>query len=138
VDDVTSNVLGQLQGQGSGSTLPSTVIVQEDAVDNVLRLVLEKRNEELERELRGLRFLLWRANPKSKAELEHMVKLMLPLHHEVLMKIPVEDYVVHWQAAIVRPGHGMDDRILENDTDSQAGEGAILETKTSTLAAIAK
>ena len=130
-----SNDPGQLRRQGSEPTVPSVAVVQEDTVDNaVLRLVLVTRNEELERELRGLRFLLWRANPKFKAELGHMVKLILPLHHEELMKNPVEDYVMHWQAAIVSPGDGMDDRISEND-GADSGE----EVRPSpSLAAIAK
>ena len=91
------------------------------SVDDTLRLLLVTRNEELERELRGLRFLLWRANPRAKAKLGAIVKLLLPLHHEELMKSPVEDFVVHWQAAVVPPasGQGIDDRIMESDdTDS--------------------
>jgi len=129
-----SNDPGQLRRQGTEPTVPSAAVVQEDTVDNVLRLVLVTRNE-LERELRGLRFLLWRANPKFKAELGHMVKLILPLHHEELVKNPVEDYVVNWQAAIISsPGDGMDDRISEND-GADSGE----EVRPSpSLAAIAK
>jgi len=124
---VISNIPGpgQPRRQESEPTLPSVAAVQgdSDTVDSVLRLVLVTRNEELERELRGLRFLLWRANPKFRAELEHIVKLILPLHHEEVMKNPIEDYVAHWQAAIP-PGHGMDNRILENDdADFESVEG---------------
>ena len=137
-----SNVPGHFRRQGSEPTVPSAAVGQEDTVGNVLRLVLVTRNEELERELRGLRFLLWRANPKFKAELEHMVKLILPLHHEELIKNPVEDYVVNWQAAIVSsPGNATDDGILKSD-DTDSGEKAVpepnAETESFTLAAIAK
>ena len=91
-------------------------MVPDETVDNVLRLLLVTRNEELEQELRGLRFLLWRANPKAKAELGNIVKRTLPLHHEELMKSPVEDFVVHWQAAVVPSGNeGLSDRIMENE-----------------------
>jgi hypothetical protein len=89
------------------------------AVDNTLRLLLVARNEELEQELWGLRFLLWRASPRAKAELGSIVKRVLPLHHEELMKSPVEDFVVHWQAAVVPSGHdGMDESEVDTGTDS--------------------
>ncbi|KAH9955040.1 hypothetical protein BC827DRAFT_1371768 [Russula dissimulans] len=58
VDDVTFNGPGQLLRQGSEQSLLSAAVVQEDTIDNVPRLVLMTQNEELERELRGLRFLL--------------------------------------------------------------------------------
>jgi hypothetical protein len=61
------------------------------SVDNTLRLLLVTRSSELEQELRGLRFLLWRASPKAKAVLGNIVKRTLPLHDEELMKSPVED-----------------------------------------------
>ena len=92
-------------------------------IHNTFRLLLATRNEELEGELRSLRFLLWRASPMAtRSKLGNVVKAMLPLHHdsEELMKSPVEDFVVHWQAAVVAPGQGIDDRITESDdtTDS--------------------
>lgn len=87
----------------------------EGAVDSTLRAPLVKRNKELEGELRGLRFLLWRESPRAKAELGNIVKRTLPLHHEVLMKSPVKDFVGHWQAAVVPPPRGIDDRIMERD-----------------------
>jgi len=88
-------------------------------VDNTLRLLLVTRNEELERELRGLRFLLWRASPRAKIKLGIVVKLTLPLHHEELMRSPVEEFVAHWQEAVEPHGQETDDRIIEsNDTDS--------------------
>ncbi len=93
----------------------------EFTVDNTLRLLLVTRNEELEQELRGLRFLLWRASPRAKAELGNVVRRTLPLHHEELMKSPVEDFVVHWQAAVVPSGHdGMYDRTIENENDTDS------------------
>jgi hypothetical protein len=98
----------------------TTTAIPEETTGNVLRLLLVTRNEELEQELRGLRFLLWRASPRAKAELGNIVKQALPLHHEKLMKSPVEDFVVHWQATVVPSGQdGMDYRATENeDTDS--------------------
>ena len=99
----------------------ATALVPEETADNVFRLLLVTRNEELEQELRGLRFLLWRASPRAKAELGNIVKQALPLHHEELMKSPVEDFVVHWQATVVRSGHdGMDDRTTENEEDTDS------------------
>ena len=86
-----------------------------EAVDSTLRVLLLTRNEELERELRGLRFHLWRANPRTKAKLGNIVKLTLPLHHEELMKSPVEDFIGHWQARVIQPSRGIDDRIMESD-----------------------
>ena len=82
-------------------------------VDNTLRLLLVTRNEELERELRGLRFLLWRASPRAKIKLGSVVKLTLPLHHEELMRSPVEEFVAHWQEAVEPHGQETDDRIIE-------------------------
>jgi hypothetical protein len=124
-NDVILNVPGWRQRRESRPTLPFTTVaapapVLEDAtVDNMLRLLLVTRNEELEGELRGLRFLLWRMSPTARAKLGNIVKVTLPLHHEELMRSPVEDFVVHWQAAVVAPGQGMDNRIMENgDTDS--------------------
>lgn len=121
-DDVILNVPGWRRRSGSSHTPPSitTIVIPEETTDNMLRLLLVTRNEELEQELRGLRFLLWRASPRAKAELGNIVKRALPLHHEELMKSPVEDFVVHWQAAVVPSGHdAMDDRTTENeDTDS--------------------
>jgi len=103
-DDVIFNVPGWRQRKESRPTLPSAAVVPEEAGDNTLRLLLATQNEELERELRGLRLLLGRANPRAKAKLGNIVKLTLPLHHEELMKSPVEDLVVHWQAAVVPSG----------------------------------
>ena len=123
-DDVILNIPGW---QHKSWPLPSTVVpagaVPKEAanVDNTLRLLLVMWNEELEQELRGLHFLLWHANPRAKAKLGAIIKLMLPLHHEELMKSPIEDFVVHWQAAVVpsASGQGIDDRIMESDdTDS--------------------
>ena len=91
--------------------------MSEGSVDNTLRLLLVKRNEELEQELRSLRFLLWRASPRAKAGLGNVVKRTLPLHHAELMKSPVEDFVVHWQAAVPSGHDGMDNRTIE-DADS--------------------
>lgn len=88
-------------------------------MDNTLRLLLVTWHEELEGELRGLRLLLWRANPTAKVKLGNIVKLMLPLHHAELMKSPVEDFVVHWQAAVMSSSLGIDEPIWEgSDTDS--------------------
>jgi len=121
-DDVILNVPGWRQRHESwplpSTAVPAGAVPKEAAnVDNTLRLLLMTRNEELERELRGLRFLLWRANPRAKAKLGALVKLTLPLHHDELMKSPVEDFVVHWQAAVVplTGGQGIDDRITESD-----------------------
>jgi hypothetical protein len=83
--------------------------VQEGAIDSTLRLLLVTRNEELEEELRGLRFFLWRLNPSAKAKLGDVVKLTLPLHHEELMKSPVNDFVGDWQAAVAPSADGMND-----------------------------
>jgi hypothetical protein len=59
--------------------------------------------------------------PKAKAVLGNIVKRMLPLHHEELMKSPVEDFVVYWQAAVVPSGHdGMDDRKMRNEDDTDS------------------
>jgi hypothetical protein len=99
----------------------TTTAIPEETSGNVLRLLLVTRNEELEQELRGLRFLLWRASPRAKAGLGNIVKRALPLHHEELMKSPVEDFVDHWQAAVVPSGHsGMDDRKMENEDDTDS------------------
>ena len=122
-DDVIFNVPGWRQRKESRPTLPSAAAAATSeetaaataAVDNTLRLLLVTRNEELERELRGLRFLLWRASPRTKAKLGQIVKLTLPSHHEELMKSPVEDFVGHWQATVVPPPRGIDDRIMESD-----------------------
>jgi hypothetical protein len=123
-DDVILNVPGWRQRSECPLTLPSSTTgtrTTVETVDNVLRLLLVTRNEELEQELRGLRFLLWRANPKAKAELGNIVKRTLPLHHEELMKSPVEDFVVHWQAAVVPSGHGgMGNRIMESEEDANS------------------
>jgi hypothetical protein len=89
-------------------------VLAEGAVDSTLRVLLVTRKE-LEGELHGLRLLLWRASPRIKAELGNIVKLTLPLHHEELMKSPVEDFVGHWQATVVPPPRGIDDRIMERD-----------------------
>ena len=133
-DLVISNVPGQHQRQGSQPTLSSAGVVPE--VNNML-LLLATRNEELDRELRGLHFLLWRAKPKAKAEMENVVKLLLPLHHEKLMKSCVEDFVEHWQAAVVSSGHGIDNWVLESDSPhSHAGEEMVdvPDTESSALA----
>jgi hypothetical protein len=77
------------------------------------------RHEELEWELRGLRFLIWRANPRTKAELGNIVKQVFPLHHAELMRSPIEDFIEHWQAAVVPSGHQLDEQTLDDhDTDS--------------------
>jgi hypothetical protein len=125
-NDVILNVPGWRQRRQSRPTLPSAAAVtafplpEVATIDNTLRLLLVTRNEELEGELRSLRFLLWRASPMARSKLGKVVKATLPLHHEELMKSPVEDFVVHWQAAVVAPGQGIDDRIMEGDgtTDS--------------------
>ncbi len=125
-DDVILNVPGWRQRSESTLALPSAAATRtrtalEDTVDNTLRLLLVARNEEVEQELRGLRFLLWRASPRAKAELGNIVKRTLPLHHEELMKSPVEDFVVHWQAAVDPSAHdGIDDRIMENEDDTNS------------------
>jgi hypothetical protein len=128
-NDVILNVPGWRQRRQSRPTLPSAatavavavavapVLPEEVTVDDTLHLLLMTRNEELEEELRGLRFLLWRVSPIARAKLGNIVKATLPLHHEELMKSPVEDFVVHWQAAVVPPGQGIE--IMEDeDTDS--------------------
>ncbi|KAH9974855.1 hypothetical protein BJV74DRAFT_888894 [Russula compacta] len=118
-DDVIFNVPGWRRRNESGPTLHSAApVLGDEAVDDTLRLLLVTRNEELEHELRGLRFLLWCANPKAKARLGNIVKLKLPLHYEELMRSPVEDFVVHWQAAVEQPGHGSDDQVMESDDTS--------------------
>ncbi|KAI0302829.1 hypothetical protein B0F90DRAFT_1712384 [Multifurca ochricompacta] len=118
-DDVIFNVPGWRQRNESRPTLPSAAGAPEGAVDNTLRLLLVTRHEDLEREFRGLRFLIWRANPRAKVELGNIVKQTLPLYHAELMKSPVADFVVHWQAAVVPSGHGADERTFESyDTDS--------------------
>jgi len=117
-NDVIFNVPGWRQRKECRPTLPSAAgmaTVPEEAVDSTLRVLLVTRNEELERELRGLRFHLWRASPRTKAKLGNIVKLTLPLHHEELMKSPVEDFVGHWQATVVPPPRWIDDRIMESD-----------------------
>ncbi|KAH9047480.1 hypothetical protein EDB83DRAFT_2403328 [Lactarius deliciosus] len=86
------------------------VIFNEAAADSAsaLRLLLVTRHEELEWELRGLRFLIWRANPRAKVELGHIE----------LMRCPVEDFVGHWQAAVVSSGHWSEERTSDGyDTD---------------------
>jgi hypothetical protein len=111
-DDVILNVPGWRERSERTLALPSATAAGMSAgsVDNTLRLLLVTRSEELEQELRDLRLLLWRASPRAKAGLGNIVKRTLPLHHEELMKSPVEDFVVHWQAAVVPSGHGgMDD-----------------------------
>ncbi|KAI9462877.1 hypothetical protein BJY52DRAFT_1255763 [Lactarius psammicola] len=118
-DDVIFNVPGWRERRESRPTLPSTAPgAPEAATDSALRLLLVTRHEELEWELRGLRFLIWRANPKAKAELGNIVKRVLPLHHAELMRCPVEDFVGHWQAAVVTSGHWSDERTSDGyDTD---------------------
>lgn len=109
-DDVIFNVPGWRHRRDSQSTLPSAVPGGPDAAtDGALRLLLLTRHEELEWELRGLRFLIWRASPRAKVELGDIVKRVLPLHHAELMRSPVEDFVEHWQAAVVQSGHGLDE-----------------------------
>ena len=123
-DDVILNVPGWRQRNESQPTLlsaaaPGAMPEEVASVDNTLRLLLVTRNEELERELRGLRFLLWRASPRAKIKLGSVVKLTLPLHHEELMRSPVEEFVAHWQEAVEPHGQEVDDRIMQsNDTDS--------------------
>jgi hypothetical protein len=122
-DDVILNVPGWRERSQSTLALPSATALAKSvgSVDNTLRLLLVTRSEELEQELRGLRFLLWRASPRAKAGLGNIVKRTLPLHHEELMKSPVEDFIVHWQAAVVPSGHGgMDDRKVENEDDTDS------------------
>jgi hypothetical protein len=117
-DDVIFNVPGWRQRNESRPTLPSAAAATgaQAVDDSALRLLLLTRNEELEQELRGLRFLLWRASPKARAQLGSVVKLLLPLHHEELMRSPVDDYVGHWQAGVVSSsGQATDDRIAESD-----------------------
>ncbi|KAH9005570.1 hypothetical protein EDB86DRAFT_1459937 [Lactarius hatsudake] len=117
-DDVIFNVPGWRQRRDSRPTLPSAA--PEAAADSAsaLRLLLVTRHEELEWELRGLRFLIWRANPRAKVELGHIVKRLLPLHHAELMRCPVEDFVGHWQAAVASSGHWSEERTSDGyDTD---------------------
>jgi hypothetical protein len=119
---VIFNVPGWRQRKESRPTLPSAAwsVPEESAatVDSTLRILLVTRNEELERELRGLRFLLWRASPRIKAKLGGIVRLTLPSHHEELMKSPVEDFVGHWQATVVPPPRGTDDRMVTESDDA--------------------
>jgi hypothetical protein len=116
-DDVIFNVPGWRQRKDSRPTLPSAAPAPgtpEAASEGALRLLLMTRHEELEWELRGLRFLIWRANPRAKVELGDIVKGVLPSHHAELMRSPVEDFVEHWQAAVVVPsGYGLDDKTLD-------------------------
>lgn len=122
-DDVILNVPGWRERSESTLALLSATAraTSEGSVDNTLRLLLVTRNEELEQELRGLRFLLWRASPRAKAGLGNVVKRTLPLHHEELMKSPVEDFVVHWQAAVVPSGHSrMNNRTVESEDDADS------------------
>jgi len=117
-DDVIFNVPGWRQRNESRPTLPSAAAATgaQAVDDSALRLLLLTRNEELEQELRGLRFLLWRASPKARAQLGSVVKLLLPLHYEELVRSPVDDFVGHWQAGVVSSsGQGTDDRIAESD-----------------------
>jgi hypothetical protein len=117
---VIFNVPGWRQRRESRPTLPSAApgVVPEAAADSALRLLLVTRHEELEWELRGLRFLIWRASPRAKVELGNIVRRVLPLHHAELMRCPVEDFVGHWQAAVVPPGHWADERTSDSyDTD---------------------
>jgi hypothetical protein len=138
---VILNVPGWRQRNESQPTLsfaaaPGVLPEEAAGVDNTLRLLLVTRNEELEQELRGLRFLLWRAGPRAKIKLGSVVKLTLPLHHEELMRSPVEEFVAHWQEAVEPHGHGQetDDRIIESCWDlalpgspkrKQIGRGAV-------------
>lgn len=119
-DDVIFNVPGWRQRRVSRPTLPSAAPgAPEAATDSALRLLLVTRHEELEWELRGLRFLIWRVNPRDKVELGNIVKRVLPLHYAELMKCPVVDFVGHWQAAVVPSGRWSDERTLDSyDTDS--------------------
>ncbi|KAH9164582.1 hypothetical protein EDB89DRAFT_2139662 [Lactarius sanguifluus] len=120
-DDVIFNVPGWRQRRECRPTLPSAAPgAPEAAADSAsaLRLLLVTRHEELEWELRGLRFLIWRANPRAKVELGHIVQRLLPLHHAELMRCPVEDFVGHWQAAVVSSGHWSEERTSDSyDTD---------------------
>ncbi|KAH9059797.1 hypothetical protein EDB87DRAFT_1684431 [Lactarius vividus] len=120
-DDVIFNVPGWRQRQESPPTLPPAGPgTPEAAADSAsaLRLLLLTRHEELEWELRGLRFLIWRANPRAKVELGNVVKQLLPLHHAELMRCPVEDFVGHWQAAVASSGHWSEERASDGyDTD---------------------
>lgn len=114
------NVPGWRQRRESRPTLPSAAPgAPEAAADGALRLLLVARREELEWELRGLRFLIWRASPRAKVELENIVKWVLPLHHAELMRSPVNDFVGHWQATVVPSGYGSEERASDGyDTDS--------------------
>jgi hypothetical protein len=121
--DVISNVPGQRQRKGSQPTLSSAGVMPD--VNN-MPLLLSTRNEALDQELRGLRLLLWRVKPKAKAEMENIVKLLLPLRHEELTRGCVEDVVVNWQTTVVLSGHGIDNRMLESDDrHSHVGEEMI-------------
>jgi len=119
-DDVIFNVPGWRRRRESFLTLTSAATgAPEAASDGALRLLLVTRHEELEWELRGLRFLIWRANPRTKVELGNIVKRVLPLHYTELMRSPIEDFVENWQASVVPSDHGLDDRVLDaNGTDS--------------------
>jgi len=114
-DDLIFNVPGWRPRQGSQPALPSAPAVQGEAIVSTLRLLLVTRSEELEEELRGLRFFLWRLNPSAKAQLGDIVKLTLPLHHEELMKSPVNDFVGDWQAAVAPSADGTNDWTLNSD-----------------------
>ena len=83
-------------------------------------MLLVTRHEELERELRGLRFLIWRANPRAKVELGSIVMRVLPLHHSELMKCPVDDFVGNWQATVVPSCRWADERTSDS-YDSLSG-----------------
>jgi hypothetical protein len=117
---VIFNVPGWRQRRESRLTLPSAAPgAPETATEGALRLLLVTRHEELEWELRGLRFLIWRANPRTKVELGNIVKQVFPLHHAELMRSPIEDFIEHWQAAVVPSGHQLDEQTLDDhDTDS--------------------
>ena len=119
-DDVIFNVPGWRPRRESRPTLPSTAPgAPEAAVDSALRLPLMMRHKELEWELHGLCYLIWRANPKAKVELGNIVQRLLPSHHAQLMTPPVEDFVKHWQAGVVPSGYGSEGRTSDSyDTDS--------------------
>jgi hypothetical protein len=119
-DDVIFNVPGWRQRRESRPTLPFAAPgALDSATEGALRLLLVTRHEELEWELRGLRFLIWRVNPRAKVELGNIVKQVLPSHHGELMRSPIEDFVEHWQAAVVPSGHGLDEETSNgHDTDS--------------------
>jgi hypothetical protein len=118
-DDVIFNVPGWRPRRESRPTLPSAApSVPEAVVDSALRLLLMTRHKELEWELRGLCYLIWRANPKAKVELGNIVQRLIPSHHAELMTPPVEDFVKHWQATVVPSGYGSEGRTSDYDTDS--------------------